>query len=108
MTLDPNKVAERLGADHIGQVPDTGGGAFGMAHLAEVMKQRLDVRGGRRRGSAIGWVLSGKVPMSTATEKLLVALAEKLSTPQQRISPMELAALLLEESVRRLANEQTP
>ena len=107
MTLDPEKVAQRLGATFVPQAPDTDGGAFGMAHLAEVMKQRLDARGGRRQGTAFLWVLSPKVPMNPETDKLLLALPEKLSTPDRRVNPMELAAQLLAESVQRLANEQT-
>ena len=108
MTLDPKKIAERLGATYVNQAPDVDGGAFGMAHLAEIMKQRLDVRGGRRQGSAVAWLLSSKVPMSAETERLLIALAEKLSTSDRLVDPMQLAAQLLEESVQRLAKTQNP
>jgi hypothetical protein len=104
MTLDPKQIAERLGAEHVGQVPDTGG-AFGMARLAQILKERLDARGPRRPGTAVAWVLSSKVPMSAETEKLLIALAEKLSTPERQIDPTQLAAQLLEESVQSLAKE---
>ena len=106
MTLDTQNIAQRLGATHVRQVPAVDAGAFGMAHLAEVMKQRLDTRGGLRDGNALGWVLSSKVPMSAETEKLLIALAEKLSTPQQRMKPMELAAQLLEVAVQQMASEK--
>lgn len=105
MTLDPTTIAQRLGAEHRGQVPDTGGGAFGMARMAEAFKERLGSQGDRK-GTSIRWVLNSKVPMSAETEKLLIALAEKLSTPEQRINPMQLAAQLLEESVQKLAKEQ--
>lgn len=105
MTLDPMKIAERLGAEHVGQLPETGGGAFGMARLAHLLKERLDARGSRRAGNAVAWVLSPKVPMTPETEKLLIALAEKLSTAERRIDPTQLAAQLLEESLRRLAKE---
>jgi hypothetical protein len=77
-----------------------------MAALAQKMKQRLDARGARPHGSAVGWVLGSKVPVSAETEKLLIQLAEKLSTPQRRVDPIQLAAQLLEQSVQRLANEQ--
>jgi hypothetical protein len=106
MTLDPEKVAQRLGATYVGQAPVTDGGAFGMAGLAEVLKERLDSRGGRRQGTAIGWILGSKVQMSPETERMLMALAEKLSTPERRVNPMELAAELLEESVQRLTNQK--
>ena len=108
MTLDPKVIASRLGAEHQGQVPDVGGGAFGMARLAASLKQRLEPEaGGRRPGkpSNVRWVLSPKVPMSRETEDQLVLLAERLSTPQHRVSPMQLAAQLLEETLRKKAEE---
>jgi hypothetical protein len=108
MTLDSDKIAERLGATHVAPVPDVGGGAFGMAHLAQKLKDRLDARGARRPGTGVGWILGSKVPMSPETEKLLIALAETLSTPEHRVNPLQLAGKLLEESVQKLAQEKTP
>jgi hypothetical protein len=105
MTLDPEKIAQRLGATHFAELPDVGGGAFGMAQLAQRLKERLDVRAARRPGSGVGWIMSSKVPMSVETEKLLIALAEKLSTPERRVNPLQLAGQLLEESVQKLAQE---
>ena len=107
MTLDPNKIAERLGATKVAQVPDVSGGAFGMAQLAELLKQRLDARGRRKPGAATGWVLNPKVPISAETERQLIALAEKLSTPERRVNPLDLAAELLAASVQKMAKEQS-
>ena len=107
MTLDPDKIAKRLGATYVSQAPVSADGAFGMTRLAQMLKERLDARGRRRQGTAIGWVLNSKVAMSAETEKLLIALAEKSSTPERRIDPMQLAAELLEESVQILAKDQT-
>ena len=101
MSLDPKRVAERLGAEHTA-LPHTGGGAFGMARLAEILKERL---GHSRRGATVRWILGSKVPMTPETEKLLIALAEKLSTPERRLNPVQLAAELLEQSVQQLANK---
>jgi hypothetical protein len=106
MSLDPKEVAERLGAEHIAQLPNTGGGAFGMARLAEIIK--IKDRFGNMHGSSVRWIPGSKVPVSPQTEKMLIALAEKLSTPERRIEPLQLAAHLLEESVRKLANEVGP
>ena len=50
MTLDPKNVAARLEAEHVGQMPDVGGGAFGMARLAAALKERLEPAPGRRPG----------------------------------------------------------
>jgi hypothetical protein len=33
------RIADRLGADIIGQVPETGGGAFGAARLARCVEE---------------------------------------------------------------------
>jgi hypothetical protein len=70
MTLDPKKIAERLGAAHIGEVPYTGGGAFGMARLGLMLKERLEPSPGLRVGQPtnVRWVLGAKVPMSRETE----------------------------------------
>ena len=105
MTLDPAAIAARLGAKHVGQLPDIGGGAFGMARLAATLKERLQPVQSRRSGrpSEVRWVLSAKVPMSRETENQLVLLADQLSTPERRISPMQLAAQLLEETLQTKA-----
>jgi hypothetical protein len=110
MTLDPRNVAARLGAEHVGQMPDIGGGAFGMARLAAALKERLEPEQGRRPGrpTNIRWVLVPKVPMSRETENQLILLAEQLSTPERRVSPMQLAAQLLEESLQKKAEHKSP
>ncbi len=41
MPKDPQEFADLLGAKIIGEVPDVGGGPFGMARLAHIMHQRL-------------------------------------------------------------------
>ncbi len=38
--------------------------------------------------------------MSEATQRRLAEIAEQLSTPRRRVSPMQVAAQLLEEAVR--------
>jgi hypothetical protein len=109
MTLDPKKIAERLGATHVGEVPDTGGGAFGMARLKAILQERLAPSPSNRPGQPtnVRWGLGTKVPMSRETEALLILLAEKLSTPERRVSPLQLAAQLLEESVQQLTRRQS-
>jgi hypothetical protein len=90
------------------RVPETGGGAFGAARLAGIIEQlrsRLAPGQGRRPGrpSDSKWVRHPKVPMSEATERRLVRLSEEASTPQRKISPMQLAAQLLEDALAGLA-----
>ena len=107
MALDPKKIAERMGAVHVGQLPDTGGGAFGAARLAAILKERLEPAQGRRPGrpTNVRWVFRPKVPMSEETQRQLILLADQLSSPERRISPMQLAAQLLEEAVKKTAQE---
>ncbi len=44
MTIDPREFAQLLGAEIVGEVPDVGGGPFGMARLAHIMHERTDPR----------------------------------------------------------------
>ena len=41
MPTDPQEFADLLGAKIIGEIPDVGGGPFGMARLARLMHLRL-------------------------------------------------------------------
>ncbi|MCI0463371.1 MAG: hypothetical protein L0Z62_41065 [Gemmataceae bacterium] len=105
MPLDPQEFARLLGAEIVGEVPDVGGGPFGMARLAHLLHQHLTPSQGERPGRPTNpnWATRCKVPMSTATVKQLGRLAEEMSTSQRRISPMQVAAQLLEEALQRLS-----
>lgn len=108
MAKNINAIAASLGAKVITQVPEVGGGAFGAARLARIIEQlrsRLVPSRGRRTGRPTDgrWVRHPKVPMSAATERRLVRLAEEASTGERKISPMQLAAQILEDAVAGLA-----
>src|SRR5205085_4617973 len=98
MAKNREKLAELLGARIIGEVPDVGGGAFGMARLAHILHERLTPGQGDRPGRPTNpaWVVRPKVPMSEATAAGLAQLAELLSTPERKVSPMQVAAQVLE------------
>jgi hypothetical protein len=102
--LDPQEFARLLGAEIVGEVPDVGAGPFGMARLARVMHQRLAPSQGERPGRPTNpeWTVRPKVPMSEATAQRLAEIAEAMSTPERKVSPMQVAAQLLEEAVRHL------
>jgi hypothetical protein len=108
MAKNMNTIAKKLGATVKGEVPDTGGGAFGMARLAQILTSRLQPSQGLRPGrpSDPNWVVQGKVPMTEETKGQLTTLAEKLSNEGRRISPMQVAAQLLEESVSQYAERE--
>lgn len=104
MAKNIKHIADRLGADVIGQVPDTGGGAFGAARLAqciESLQARLVPGQGKRTGrpSDASWVRHPKVPMSDATRLRLARLAEQMSTGDRKVSPMQIAAQILEDAL---------
>lgn len=102
MAKNVKRIAERLGANVVDQVPDVGGGAFGAARLAGILRARLQPSRGQRPGRPTdpSWVLHPKVPMSEETMRRLTELADRISTPQRKVSPMQIAAQLLEDSLK--------
>lgn len=97
------RLAKLLGAKIVDQVPDVGGGAFGMAKLAHLLHQRLTPSQGERPGRPTNpqWVIRPKVPMSKATAKKLAKIADEISTPKRKVSPMQVAAHLLEDAISK-------
>src|SRR5215471_11202532 len=109
MAKNIDTIASRLGAKVIAQVPEVGGGAFGAARLTRIVEQlrsRLVPGQGRRAGrpTVAKWVRHPKVPMSKATERRLIGLARKASSAGRKISPMQLAAQILEDALSGLAD----
>jgi hypothetical protein len=106
MAKNIKKIAELLGAKITTELPDTRGGAFGAYRLGEIvarLQSRLEPGQGKRPGrpTAVDWVHHRKLPMSDETFKKLEALAAKASTEDRKVSPMQLAAQLLEEAIGR-------
>ncbi len=104
MAEKSSKFADALGAKLVATVPDAGPGAFGAARLQRIvsdLRARLQPSSGDRPGrpTESNWALRPKVPMSAATEAKLRQLAEKASTPDRKVSPMQMAAHLLEKAV---------
>jgi hypothetical protein len=99
----PKKIdalAAKLGADVVGTVPDYSAGAFGVAMLASALRERLEPGRGRRPGrpSNPQWKKRPKVPMAAETELRLKQLAKLLSDDERQVSPMQVAAQLLEKA----------
>jgi hypothetical protein len=99
------RIAKDLGALHVGRLPEVGGGAFGMARLARILQVRLAPSAGKRPGRPTNdqWTEHRKVPMSPETLASLQDLSARLSSSERKVSPMQLAAQLLEDSVGRVA-----
>src|SRR5437764_7691061 len=113
MAKNIEKIAAGLGAQVVGKVPHTGGGALGAARLARIVgtiQARLVPGQGRRPGrpTDASWVRHPKVPMSEATRQRLTPLAEQISTDGRKVSPMQVAAQILEDALATLPNEQHP
>ena len=104
MAKNTKKLAEALGATRVVEVPDTGGGAFGAAwlgHIVATIQSRLEPGQGLRPGrpTDANWVRHPKVPMSEATRQRLTSLAEQSSQGGRKVSPMQIAARILEEAL---------
>ena len=107
MSERTRKIAASLGAKLVGPVPKVGGGAFEMARLAAAvaaLRERLEPGQGKRPGRPTdpAWVRHPKIPMSLDTEQRLARIAEKASQGGRKVSPMQVAAQLLEEAVGAL------
>src|SRR2546426_2535646 len=104
MSIDPQEFARMLGAEIVGEIPDVGGGPFGMARLARILHRHLTPSRGERPGRPTNpnWTIRPKVPMSQKTARKLARIAKALSTSQRQVSPMQVAAQLLQEAVTRV------
>jgi hypothetical protein len=85
------KLAEALGATIVAKVPRTGGGAFGAARLSQILaglQAELTPSRGKRPGRPTTSCRTRrpKIPMSTSTERRLIALTNKASTPERKPS----------------------
>lgn len=100
MAKNIESLAKRLGATVAGTVPDYSAGAFGVAALANILRERLEPSIGKRPGrpSNPAWSKRPKVPMAPETEERLKELARLLSVGERQISPMQVAALILEQA----------
>lgn len=100
MAKNVEALAKKLGATIEGTVPEYSAGAFGMAALANILRERLEPSAGKRPGrpSNPAWSRRPKVPMAPETEERLKELASLLSEEDRRVSPMQVAALLLEQA----------
>jgi hypothetical protein len=80
--------------------------SFGMSRLAAILRTRLEPGQGRRSGrpSDPVWILQRKVPMSQATLERLTQLAKSISMAERKVSPMQVAAQLLEDSLNRVSS----
>ena len=104
MSEKTRQIAEEMGAEVVEELPAKPvRGALGAARLLERLRSRLEPGTGVRPGrpSVPEWDRRPKVPMSEATERRLRELADLATTAERRVSPMQVAAQLLEDAVRQ-------
>lgn len=104
MARNIDKIAAGLGAKVVAKAPHTGGGAFGaarLAHIVATLQGRLEPGQGLRPGrpTDASWVRHPKVPMSDATRQRLAVLAQQISDQGRKVSPMQVAAQILEDAL---------
>jgi len=83
-------------------------GPVGATRLAAIMSARLQPSPGKRTGrpSNPAWVRREKVPMRDETVARLQELADTISRPGRKVSPMQVAAQLLEQSLEQVTSEE--
>src|SRR5262245_65118991 len=98
--LDMARIAKELGAERRGKVSPRGG-YFGALQLAAEVAARFRVPDGGGRATDPSWTEQRLVRLSPKTLEQLERLAE-----QAHASPMQVAALLLEQSVQAVVSHQ--
>jgi hypothetical protein len=109
MMADIEEIAKAMGAKIIGRVPNVQGGALGAAHLAGIYQARMEeVR--KEQGPSTEKIpnLTIEIPIGEATAQALAELADLVSTPNKRISPMQVARGLLSQSASQWVEELRP
>lgn len=95
--LDIEWIGENLGAEHSFPVVTAPDGAFGAAALALEVAARLESRGGRPSDPEAS--IRRLVPMKRSVWRGLQEEARAVSTSNRRVSPGQLAAVLVEKGL---------
>lgn len=98
---DMERIAKSLGATRRGQVKSRSG-YFGALELAAEVVARFRTPAGGGRSTSPEWTEKRLVPLSRGTLDRLSELAEKVGRAETRVEPMQIAALLLERSLKDL------
>jgi hypothetical protein len=98
--LDMERIAKELGAERCGKISPRGG-YFGALQLAAEVQERFRVPKGGGRATDPAWSEQRLVRLSPKTLERLETLAE-----QADASPMQVAALLLEQAVESVVSQK--
>jgi len=98
-------VAAALGASRVVALPGLpSGGPLDLLQLRAEVAQRLRSSGGRPTDP--NWNVQRLVPFSDAHWRQLVELAERLSTDERKVSPGQLAAILIDRALSGMAEQR--
>ena len=98
--LDMEKIAQELGAERRGEVR-AGGGWFGALQLAAEVQQRFYTPSGGGRGTDPTWTERRLLPLAPTTLARLNQLSGTLGEQGVRVTPLQVAALLLEHALEQ-------
>src|SRR5712692_5980768 len=104
--LNMNKIARELGAERKGKV-SASGGYFGALQLLADIETRFRVPAGGGRPTDPRWTERRLVPLAPRTLERLEAMTAKVRQHEGvNVEPMQLAALLLEQTTEQLSEDQ--
>ena len=105
--VDIDKIAKGLGAERRGKVP-VSGGYFGAMQIVAEVQARFRTPAGGGRATNPAWTTKRLVPLADQTlarlEQLSPEIEEKRSV---HVEPMQVAALLLEQTLLNVTEEDT-
>ena len=100
--IQPSKIARALGAEHRGKVTSSGG-YFGAMQLVAEIQLRFRVPTGGGRATDPGWIERRQVPLTKSTLRRLDQIAEQIRDRSGvQVSPLQIAALLLEQATAQV------
>lgn len=101
--IDVDRIARQLGASDSFEVVSSPHGIIGAWALQREIEVKLQSRGGRPSDPAAK--IRRLVPLKREVWRELQARAQKMSTSKRRVSPGQLAAILLEKGLRDLGTQ---
>lgn len=102
--LDMDKIAQALGAERRGEVR-AGGGWFGAAQLAAEVQARFYTPSGGGRRTDPSWTERRLIPLTPASLERLQQLSKTLDGQGVKATPLQVAALLLENALEQTDDE---
>lgn len=104
--LDMDRIAKGLGAERLGKVDSTGG-YFGAVQLLADIETRFRVPSGGGRPTDPRWTERRLVPLAPRTLERLEKLSARVRADRGlSVEPMQLAALLIEQTTDQLSAEE--